>query len=298
VGVGSKVLLMSLEELSDETDIASEYCEDWVFLSRTSIPKRAPPKAETVDPLFPEKIRIRRDITSTRLIVATAKGFSATAVAFLPLRFCCGERLAENIVDLLHSLYASFCCLRFSARLRREQGVILVMPEEQKGRVQLFLANSLGYFLADVVLVLVELRRGRRPYQWQGRLAHHVVQTVANAHTFFGSEAHTTAGCTYTPLAYLAEISNTWLRTSNILKHLGFHSLWMSSMRMLLASFFIFRVVNFSFCTLIVVRNHRNLHPLAVRMSYFFIPAAFALNAEWFRRMVLIYVRARRSPST
>lgn len=228
---------------------------------------------------------------------AVKRGFCVSVATFLPLRFFHDERFAEDIIDLLHSAYAGIWSLRLAASVERVTGYPLVaLPDNSKEMAQEFFGRSIGYFLADLCYVLVQLARGHVPHLAAGRLAHHVIQSVANFPAIFGNPAQTSAACTYLSIAYLAEISNMFLRTNNLLKRLGVekHPLWMANFRTLLTTFFFTRVLNFPLCTLLIWRQRSSLPPVVLRGQLTFAVAGIALNTEWFRRLAIIYRKACR----
>merc|ERR1719229_569693 len=87
-----------------------------------------------------------------------------------------------------------------------------------RGPVVRMFSHSLGYFLADAALIVVDvLVRGKYPHLWAGRLAHHAIQFTANAPVIFSRDsAQNVALRTCLCMAYSAELSSIFLRLSNM----------------------------------------------------------------------------------
>ena len=123
--------------------------------------------------------------------------------------------------------------------------------------------NSLGYFMADAVLIAFELARGHFPHLWEGRLVHHLIQSVANIPPVFCKGSDGARGIrTYLGMAYLAESSSIFLRAYNILKRKSTSTLFPPAspafqngiFKSLLVTFGLSRVLNFIFCTFLIWR--------------------------------------------
>lgn len=225
------------------------------------------------------------------------EGAACACAVFLPIRFV-DERLAEDMVDILHSFYAGAYSLRLSTGVvATGDERIVALPGKLKATAQMFFARSIGYFWADLVYVLGMLVQGHQPHLWQGRIGHHIIQSAANFPALFGSSKQTDAACTYLSIAYLAEISNIFLRINNVLKRSGSskHALWKMNFRALLASFFLFRVVNFPFCIALIWR-YRAWLPKRVRQGQLTFGAfGMALNVGWFTMLCQIFRAASRN---
>ena len=90
-----------------------------------------------------------------------------------------------QITDLAHSLVATVLSARGVASLQRspDQTGLELPPRlaSREGPLVRMFAGSLGYFVADALLIAKELSCGRKPHLWAGRLFHHVIQITVNA---------------------------------------------------------------------------------------------------------------------
>lgn len=240
-----------------------------------------------------------QDMSTQEKAKAILEGFSGAVAIYVPARFLGGESFAEDAVDALHSVFAGYWSQRLTRSCKATgDSRIVAIPESAKSTAQRFFGRSIGYFFADVLLVVTELLRGHKPYQWEGRLAHHVVQTAANMPAIFGGARQTRATCTYLSVAYLAEVSNVFLRANNFLKRTGvekYPACVRVNFLLLLVSFFATRCLNFPVCTTLIWRHRRALPQAIFRLQFGFAFAGIGLNCEWFRRLLLIFLRVSRS---
>jgi len=226
------------------------------------------------------------------------RGFWVSVATFLPLLFCTkDEQFAEDILDIMHSAYSSVWSVRLTNSVAWVGGEKIVqLREDRKAEAQEFFGRSMGYFLADFCYVLVQLARGHVPHLAAERLAHHTVQSVACFPAILGEGKQTSSSCTYLSIAYLAEISNMFLRANNILKRLGAekHPFWMTNFRTLLVTFFLGRIINFPCCGALLWRHRANLPMSVLRLQLCFGAAGVALNLGWFVKLYQIYSRVAR----
>mmetsp|Transcript_74799 Transcript_74799/g.142352 ORF Transcript_74799/g.142352 Transcript_74799/m.142352 type:complete len:311 (+) Transcript_74799:88-1020(+) len=246
-----------------------------------------------------EDVQKMQGIRQKDKALAIREGFLGAVSVYVPARLLFGESFAEDAVDTLHSLFCSYWSQRLTRCCKSTGDSRLVaLPESSKSNAQRFFARSIGYFFADACLVLAELLRGHKPHQWQGRLAHHIVQSAACMPAIFGGARQTRATCTYLSVAYLAEMSNVFLRTNNVLRRIGvakFPACMNSNFLMLLVSFFFTRCLNFPICTALIWRHRQALPPAVFRLQFGFAFAGIGLNCEWFRRLLMIFLRMSRS---
>jgi len=198
---------------------------------------------------------------------------------------------------MLHSAYASVWSLRLTSSVEAaDEQTILQIRDSSKAEAQEFFGRSIGYFLADFCYVVLQLARGHVPHLAFGRLAHHTVQSAACFPAILGGSRQTSSSCTYLSIAYMAEISNLFLRTNNLLKRLGAekHPFWISNFRALLVTFFLGRIVNFPLCTALIWRHRANLPTNIFRLQFGFAGAGLALNLGWFAKLTKIYLKVVR----
>jgi len=229
------------------------------------------------------------------------RGFWVAVSVFLPLQVITkDEMFAEDVLDFLHSAYSTVWSLRLARSIKWVGGENLArLMDSIKPAAQEFFSRSIGYFIADFCYVLVQLTRGHVPHLAAGRLAHHTIQSAACFPAILGGPMQTSSACTYLSIAYLAEMSNMFLRINNLLKRFGAekHPLWMTNFRTLLLTFFLGRVINFPFCTALIWRHRQNL-PTSVRnLQLGFAVGGMALNIGWFGKLVQIYLRVSRKRS-
>lgn len=246
-----------------------------------------------------QDVQKKHDIRHKDKAKAIREGFLGAVSVYMPARLLFSESFAEDAVDTLHSLFCTYWSQRLVKSCRStDDSRLVALPESIKADAQCFFARSIGYFFADFCLVLAELCRGHKPHQWQGRLAHHVVQSAACMPAIFGAARQTRATCTYLSVAYLAEVSNVFLRMNNVLRRVGvakYPACMNANFLMLLISFFFTRCLNFPICTALIWRHRQALPPAVFKLQFGFAFAGIGLNCEWFRRLVLIFLRMSRS---
>lgn len=251
---------------------------------------------------------------------ATALGVSAGYA--LSRALTPNARMAEDLVDLVHSLLATACSLRAigtpcltaraawpldwdppprretaagaangaddddSARLCRAAAVVPFLPPAADERARHFVLCSSTYFACDVALILASLARGVRPHLWAGRLAHHIIQFVANAPALMRSPSAAVVR-RYLLAAYVAEVSTTLLRIKGLARAagLGGPRAHTHLQRLLLVSFVLSRLVNFPLCTHAVYRARAAVPPLIWRLHLAFAAGGIALSTGWFLQL-------------
>ena len=239
------------------------------------------------------------------MVASTAAGVSLGFGACLA---AVGQpRLAEDIVDLAHSAIATACSIESitaasSMPSQRtwpimegddaegralSRAIVPVLPPEADARARRFLLCSTTYFACDMGLVLASLACGRRPHQWAGRLAHHVIQFVANVPALLHAPSAAVVR-KYLLAAYLAEASTILLRLRGLSKASGVGGLRTQAMllRGLLVSFVLTRLVNFPLNTLAIYRAKLGLPPIVWRLHLAFAAAGIALSSAWFAQIV------------
>lgn len=132
--------------------------------------------------------------------------------------------MTEDVLDLAHSAYTSTIAISGVTLLEPNDDHTVSLPAkllQDDTRVVRMFCHSLGYFCADVGLILVQGGIFRRwPNLWMGRLAHHTIQACANLPCIFGTDRPKETALLRSVLcmAYLAELSNIFLRLSNLLR--------------------------------------------------------------------------------
>jgi len=229
------------------------------------------------------------------------RGFWVAVSVFLPLlALTKDEMFAEDVIDVLHSAYATVWSVRLARNIKWVGGEkVAQLVESIKPAAQEFFGRSIGYFVADFCYVICQLARGHVPHLAAGRLAHHTIQSAACFPAIFGGHRQTSSSCTYLSIAYLAEMSNMFLRINNLLKRFGAekHPFWMANFRTLLTTFFLGRVMNFPFCTALIWRHRENLPSSVRNLQLGFAVGGMALNIGWFGKLVQIYLRVSRKRS-
>eukprot|EP00928_Gymnodinium_smaydae_P029520 TRINITY_DN22209_c1_g1_i3.p1 TRINITY_DN22209_c1_g1~~TRINITY_DN22209_c1_g1_i3.p1 ORF type:complete len:298 (+),score=37.39 TRINITY_DN22209_c1_g1_i3:27-896(+) len=247
-----------------------------------------------------ELVTTRSGLVKPGPLSSVQRGFWVAVTVFLPLRFVTkDEGFAEDIIDILHSAYAAVWGVRLTKAVEWVKGYeVALLPNACKSRAQEFFGRSIGYFLADLCYVIIQLARGHVPHLAAGRIAHHIVQSAACFPAILGEQEQTSASCTYLSIAYLAEISNMFLRTNNLLKRLGAqkHPLWMTNFRLLLTTFFLGRIVNFPFCTFLMWRHRKSLPKSVLMLQIGMAQAGMALNVGWFAKLFMTYLKVRKGP--
>ena len=179
---------------------------------------------------------------------------------------------AEDVTDLVHSLVATRCACGALAATRSFHGRRACLDPAADARARRFVLGSTTYFAADLLLVCARLTRGDRPRLWAGRLAHHVIQLVANLPALVCPPPVAREVRTYLMPAYAAEASNILLRVRNIIHASGRPARLARRvvMRALLITFALTRLVNFPVCTYLIWRRRAMLPPTVLRLHLAF----------------------------
>ena len=216
--------------------------------------------------------------------------------------------LAEDLTDLCHSLVGTICSARafftdgglrpapppqlewhrhappgIAARERLLNAPVLPPDEDATGRK--FVLCSTTYFALDVAHIFASLIAGRAPQQWRGRLAHHLIQFVANLPALQRRDPPTAAVVRrYLLLAYLAEASTVVLRLRSLARArgVGGPALQASLLKALLASFALTRLVNFPWNAYNIWKAESALPRPVWRLHLLFAAAGIALSSGWF----------------
>eukprot|EP00929_Paragymnodinium_shiwhaense_P097331 TRINITY_DN59055_c0_g2_i1.p1 TRINITY_DN59055_c0_g2~~TRINITY_DN59055_c0_g2_i1.p1 ORF type:complete len:429 (+),score=96.87 TRINITY_DN59055_c0_g2_i1:1127-2413(+) len=214
-----------------------------------------------------------------------------------------GEELnmAEDIIDIAHSVYTSAVASRGIACMRRDEVFRIALPPwlaGASGPVVRMFCHSAGYFLADTLFVLFEVCvRRRYPKQWAPRLLHHAVQISANLLSSFYQRPLASHGMrTGLCQAYFAEFSNIFLRLDNLARRAGKEALHRLLRPVLLVTFFFSRPVNFTFLISCWMNGRRLVPAAAYRFMLCVQAAGFAMNAAWFT--LLLKGMQRAAPRT
>jgi len=228
------------------------------------------------------RAREQRDDLTTAGKVAVA-----SAASFALCRVVAGERIAEDVVDLVHSALATTVSARVAAAVLAEPGrLALSGPVDALARR--FILGSSTYFACDAALVLCSLALGHRPRQWAGRLMHHAIQAAANLPALLCAPPAGSAVRRYLLLAYAAEISTIVLRLRDLQRVLGLGGQRAQSAlhRALLASFALFRLALFPACTALIWHSRAQLPPPLLRLHLAFAAAGVTLSSMWFGQLL------------
>mmetsp|Transcript_117947 Transcript_117947/g.279977 ORF Transcript_117947/g.279977 Transcript_117947/m.279977 type:complete len:280 (+) Transcript_117947:84-923(+) len=211
--------------------------------------------------------------------------------------------IAEDAVDFLHSTYTSCVAVSGISSLQPHSEHRVALPEDMaKGRgpvVRMF-CHSLGYFLADVGLILVRGGVFRNwPKLWAARLTHHFIQTCAVSPCLFRTRpAEALALRSVLCIAYFAEFSNIFLRLSNFLRRRnGSISLRRAVNLMLLGSFAASRMFNFAFAMRVFWLARAYVHPRIFQMLISIQASGYMLNLAWFVKIAQIAAKSVSIPS-
>ncbi|OLP84994.1 hypothetical protein AK812_SmicGene34065 [Symbiodinium microadriaticum] len=169
-----------------------------------------------------------------------------------------------------------------------------------RGPVVRMFCHSLGYFLADVGLILVRGGVFRNwPKLWAARLTHHFIQTCAVSPCLFRTRpAEALALRSVLCIAYFAEFSNIFLRLSNFLRRRnGSISLRRAVNLMLLGSFAASRMFNFAFAMRVFWLARAYVHPRIFQMLISIQASGYMLNLAWFVKIAQIAAKSVSIPS-
>lgn len=227
-------------------------------------------------------------------VIAQGAALSGTAYGFLRL-FLSSDR-TEDTVDIIHSFATSSVALYGMASMQPHKIHTRALPPHLasgRGLVVRMFSYSLGYFVADVVKIAVDvLVRGRFPKLWQGRLAHHWVQLGANAPGILGKgqpNERNLAWRSVLCMAYAAELSSIVLRLSNLVRDGG------ASVRIqrmvnwaLAASFFGSRILNFPVAIAMFIKARPVLPAHLFRLGATVQVGGYLLSTIWFTKILRI----------
>lgn len=229
-----------------------------------------------------------------RLLVRLLRGVAEWAAAFAAIASVVGTEAGEDVVDLLHSVWASRESLRLASTLKPSRRNDVVLPEHMTGNAHELFARSLAYFWADVLWIGLQRARGHTPHLWIGRLSHHIIQTAANMPVLLSTGRPRRVMSAYLGLAYTAELSTICLRITRLGKRLRGRRLagsallrWLGRLnqRALLVTFVLFRLINFPICGRLIWRNRTELPRSVVRTHAAFASAGYLVNVVWFIKM-------------
>lgn len=210
---------------------------------------------------------------------------------------------AEDVTDLLHSAYSSSIALSGVVALEFNSEHYVALPKGQRrgdGRVVQMFCHSMGYFFADVILIAGELSIFHRlPHLWIGRLLHHAIQACAVLPCIFRTKSDKECCALRTVLcvAYLAELSNLFLRLSNILRPAPRPQLRKAVNWALLATFASTRILNFWIAVSIFWAARPHVNKNIFRMLTSIQAAGYILNIGWFLKIAQIATRPIPLPS-
>lgn len=245
-------------------------------------------------------------LQSAHLTIAcgAARGATAAAAAYAAALCATGcSHTSEDLVDLGHSLYTAIVALvtYTTARWRRLLSGSVSAGKELEGSEKEVLVfdkfwaerlgvsmyqHSLGYFWADIALLLVSLALGRRPQLWEGRLVHHALQTVANVTCLLPGPGYR-ARCCYMGVGYIAEVSSVPLRLMSLARRMNASTKVVCLLHdTTLASFAASRISNGLYCFYIIwAARWQVVWPL-IKAHMFFGFCAYALNMVWFFKLL------------
>mmetsp|Transcript_141803 Transcript_141803/g.453032 ORF Transcript_141803/g.453032 Transcript_141803/m.453032 type:complete len:261 (-) Transcript_141803:133-915(-) len=226
--------------------------------------------------------------------VAVALGGACASTAYFTFcRLLQGDgSTAEGVVDLLHSAYTSAVAARGISALQRHEVFDIALPPKLAragGPVVRMFCHSMGYFLADACLILLELSRGHSPKLWAGRLVHHAIQSTSNGLSIFRTSRpqETLAMRSGLCQAYFAEFSTIFLRLSSLARRSrSVQHRWTRALDWsLLVSFGLCRLVNFSFLIRCCLRARPVFSPGLHALLLGIQGSAYVLNVGWFLKL-------------
>ena len=231
--------------------------------------------------------RRNRGLRRFTVCQTAASVVASTSVAYVACRAAVGDRSAEDIVDLAHSLIASAVSARVAASVLHIPDR-LTLSRSSDRIAHTFIVASSAYFSCDVALVLCSLARGVYPRQWRGRLAHHAIQAVANIPALFSAPPAAAVVRKYLLLAYAAEFSTIVLRLKALARatNIGGERTQRFLHSLLLGSFVLFRMLLFPTCTRLIWKARAALPPELFRLHLTFAGAGIALSSGWFVQLL------------
>jgi hypothetical protein len=234
--------------------------------------------------------------TRAQLIRQMGADMRRWSLGFVAIAALVGVDAGEDVIDLIHSIWASNASMRIAQTLQPSGRHIVLLPREAMERAQTLFRRSLAYFWCDLIFIAIQRARGISPHLWVGRIAHHAIQTAANVPVIFSSGRRRRIMSTYLSLAYMAELSSICLRLSRLLKRLRgrraldgrvLRGLTELNHRALLLLFALFRLVNFPLCGRLIWSNRSELGPATVRCHLGFASASYTMNCVWFVKLLL-----------
>mmetsp|Transcript_41663 Transcript_41663/g.89451 ORF Transcript_41663/g.89451 Transcript_41663/m.89451 type:complete len:281 (-) Transcript_41663:222-1064(-) len=228
-------------------------------------------------------------------------GAMAASAAYTATYAVVGDStVTEDIVDLAHSAYTSSVALTGIASMERHPLHTIALKKSlagENGMVVKMFCHSIGYFFADVALIMGSLAMGKRPNLWQGRLAHHVIQACANLPVIFQNKCkkESLALRSVLCIAYFAEFSNIFLRLSNMLRRTSKVQAQKATNIALVLSFAASRMLNFPVAISVFVQARSLVQPSIFRLAASIQAAGYVLNLAWFAKIVGIVVKQARS---
>mmetsp|Transcript_8597 Transcript_8597/g.15888 ORF Transcript_8597/g.15888 Transcript_8597/m.15888 type:complete len:393 (-) Transcript_8597:48-1226(-) len=260
-----------------------------------------------------------RSLTS---VVSSIMRCAATVwlpVGLATFKLCNGDvGIAEDYLDLLHAVYTTTSSARlvrhFTDTQYNEKLTFNTLRTDLASDCDRFVTVSTSFFCADLLHIFHQLavKRNFRLHQWRERIAHHVLQAVANI-PVLQTNKNTPQGAamrTYLTQAYLAEGSDLFLRLHNLMKAWGwlyliknsaFGGASSASRRrlvtvkgnyiMLLVAFFVCRIVNFGLCVPKVASAMHVMPRSTARLHAWGAGLAYLLSFVWFVKLVGIWRR-------
>mmetsp|Transcript_57661 Transcript_57661/g.153625 ORF Transcript_57661/g.153625 Transcript_57661/m.153625 type:complete len:299 (-) Transcript_57661:108-1004(-) len=227
-----------------------------------------------------------------------ATGTLISAVSYGVLRLFNPSQRTEDLIDLAHSVYSAGTAMYGFASMRPHHLHIWALPPHLSGGrgpiVRLF-KYSLGYFGADVILILVDvLFRNKFPHLWAGRLGHHIVQCGANCPAIFRYGCNPQQMLAWRSVlctAYIAELSTIFLRLSNMLRNSGGQRLRILVNWTLVVTFLASRNVNFAVAIAMFVKARSVIPTYPLKIGAVVQTCGYLLSTGWFVKILQIALK-------
>ncbi|CAE7770709.1 unnamed protein product [Symbiodinium pilosum] len=235
-----------------------------------------------------------REAKEDSTLVQVATGGAVAAVLFAIVRTLKGADLAEDIVDLCHSVYTSFVSAYAASSATRQrckqlddgESEVLVLPKHSYADASRMFARSLGYFWADALYIVGCGFVGYRPHMWLERLGHHALQTVANLTCLVRGPGLEVRRCTLA-FAYMAEASSIPLRLVALARKADAGDAMLRALRTsTLGVFGLSRILNGAFCMWLLVASRRHVSKRMLALQLSGAAAAYVMNWAWFLRLM------------
>mmetsp|Transcript_33095 Transcript_33095/g.77447 ORF Transcript_33095/g.77447 Transcript_33095/m.77447 type:complete len:304 (+) Transcript_33095:72-983(+) len=234
-------------------------------------------------------------------LTVMAAGAAVGGLAYGAARSMVSRDSAEDIVDLAHAVCTSALSMHGMLSLEPHGRLKRTLPPKLasgRGPIVRMFSASLGYFLADMCKILVDVTiRKQYPHLWMGRLAHHTIQLGASLPGIFTSDAvaeRTLAWRSVLCVAYVAEVSSIFLRLSNLLRR-G-NASWrirQTCTWAVLASFFASRIVNFGRAIQLYIAARPVLPKGLFQLGVVVQLGGYSLSVGWFLKLLRIALRAQ-----